>query len=217
MGIITVRSEYGKETALSYLDKFLLFEIDRFISQESVYAVGVTSFVCGSLYPNGVLTEKESDELSNHYGEIVRIKTEEHYRSYSRFDERKPLSAEETDSSPQKSVVNNDGSEVKDLLRNISVSKSDAYITDEPGTLKVSCTDYAVEFWGGRDYEFTYTFDRDNKRKLLRLLHAEGLHGSSENMIIEYFGKSLDKKSLRQYCEEHGIKYEYDSWLGDPD
>ena len=88
-----------------------------------------------------------------------------------------------------------------------------AIIHDGPDGLSVNCEDYDVEFFGGGDYKYTYTLDKPNRDKLWKILRAENTKGSMEDMIKEFFGASLEKTPFGSFCEEHGIRYELNTWL----
>ena len=83
-----------------------------------------------------------------------------------------------------------------------------AIINDSETTLSISCVDYNVEAFGGADYEFTYIFDRINRKKLMDVLQANGLNGSLSEMIIEKFGEHLELCGVSTFCDQHQIKYE---------
>ena len=74
-------------------------------------------------------------------------------------------------------------------------------IHDGPTGVSVNCEDFDVEYFGGSDYEFTYTLDKPNRDKLWGMLKAEGTVGSMEEMIREYFGVYLDKIPFGRFCE----------------
>ena len=81
-------------------------------------------------------------------------------------------------------------------------------IVKESGTaLSISCEDYNVAAFGGADYEFTYTFDMMNRTKLLDALQAEGVSGTTSEIIKKKFGEHLELCSVSAYCDQHGIKY----------
>ena len=88
-----------------------------------------------------------------------------------------------------------------------------AIIQDSPSGLRVSCEDFGVECFGGSDYEYIYTFDRINRKKLWKLLRSKNVAGSMEEMIREYFGVSLEKVPFGCFCDEHGIEYDLFTWV----
>ena len=62
---------YGKETALNAFDTL----VKRIISKNSeIEALGKISFLAGILYPNGVVSKTESDELGKKYTEAIMEK-----------------------------------------------------------------------------------------------------------------------------------------------
>ena len=83
-----------------------------------------------------------------------------------------------------------------------------AMIHDSPNGFRVSCDDFDVEFFGGSDYEFTYTLDKHNRDKLWEILKSKKANGAMEDMIREYFGVSLEKTPFGGFCDENGIKYD---------
>ena len=87
------------------------------------------------------------------------------------------------------------------------------YVYDLPHGLKLGYEDYDVETFGGSDYEVSYTLDEENRNKVWKLLNAEGLTGSLEEMIITYFGEYMEKESFCAFCDEHGIKYHLFTWI----
>ena len=91
--------------------------------------------------------------------------------------------------------------------------KGEAIIKDNQTSLSINCEDCNVECFGGSDYEFIYTLDETNRRKLWRILRSKGLAGSMEDMIIDFFGICLDKYSFSQFCEENGIRFVLFTWI----
>lgn len=88
-----------------------------------------------------------------------------------------------------------------------------ASIHDSPTGLSVNCEDFDVEFFGGSDYEFTYTLDKHNRDKLWRILKSKNADGAMEDMVREYFGVSLEKTPFGGFCDEYGIKYDLFTWV----
>lgn len=82
-----------------------------------------------------------------------------------------------------------------------------AVVKETETTLSISCEDYNVAAFGGADYEFTYTFDMMNRTKLLNALQAEGVSGTTSEIIKKKFGEHLELCSVSAYCDQHGIKY----------
>ena len=91
--------------------------------------------------------------------------------------------------------------------------KGKAFVEDSPEKLVISCEDYDVEAFDGCDYEFTYTFTGENREKLRGLLEEAGCTGSMEEMILAYFGASLDRVPVSVFCEEHGLRYDLFTWV----
>ena len=78
----------------------------------------------------------------------------------------------------------------------------------EDGSVSIGIEDYDVEAFGGRDYEWIYTLDRKNRKKMTGIL-SQTQEGTLREMIAEEFGIHLDKKSMTQWFEENKIKYEF--------
>ena len=93
------------------------------------------------------------------------------------------------------------------------MTKGKATVQDDGTVLTVSCEDYGADIFGGGDYEFTYRLERENREELLSSLKEEGLSGTAENLVLGYFGESLDKVPFRAYCDRHGIQYTFNSWV----
>jgi len=71
MRVLHYYYEYGKAEALKEFD----IVINRIIEMNGMDALYKVSFLSGLLYPNGVVTKEESDELSNKYA-IAVMETE---------------------------------------------------------------------------------------------------------------------------------------------
>ena len=78
--------------------------------------------------------------------------------------------------------------------------------------LFLSYEDYDVECFGGADYECSYSLDKDNTEKFERVLRASH-KGTLEEMILEKFGKYMEKESLYAFFEEHGIEFDLFTWI----
>ena len=91
--------------------------------------------------------------------------------------------------------------------------KGKAVICDSPAGLSVGYEDLDVEFFGGADYEVTYTLDRNSAEKLRRCLKNEVPEGTLEEMILERFGPYLDREPFGSYCEERGIAFDLFTWV----
>lgn len=59
--------DYGKNAALNEFDILAR----KLIEDRDLYAVGTVSFMSGLLYPNGILTKEETDNLSKKYTDIA--------------------------------------------------------------------------------------------------------------------------------------------------
>ncbi|MBO4317735.1 MAG: hypothetical protein J5855_05625 [Mailhella sp.] len=93
------------------------------------------------------------------------------------------------------------------------MKKGEAIIRDSGDSLYVSYEDFDVEFFGGSDYEVTYTINGSDRQKLWEALKEEGLEGTLEQMILAHFGEYLDKNSFEDYCEKRNIKFDLSTWL----
>ena len=93
------------------------------------------------------------------------------------------------------------------------MTKGSVIIYDSPDYLSVNCEDYDVECFGGCDYEFTYSLDKENRNKLWRLLRSENVAGSMEQMIKTFFGTHLELIPFGSYCDRNGIEYKLWSWV----
>ena len=86
-----------------------------------------------------------------------------------------------------------------------------AYIKD--GKLSIEGQDLGEApkaFFGSDEYEYYYFFDQDNTNKLFQELSATGNHPVLE--FQERFSGLTACRDLREFCEERGIKYRFDSW-----
>ena len=81
------------------------------------------------------------------------------------------------------------------------------------GGVTIWIEDYEVEYFGGGDYEWCYSFDQDNTNKLTDIL-SQSNSGTLEQMIESEFGIHLDeKRSMKVWLDENGIEYEFFSWV----
>ena len=92
------------------------------------------------------------------------------------------------------------------------MTKGYAIIGETATGLTVSYEDFDVEAFDGADYEATYTLDGENREKLRQILQTEGLRGTLEEMILEHFGRCLDKDSFSNYCDRNRIDYDLFTW-----
>ena len=88
-----------------------------------------------------------------------------------------------------------------------------AIIHDSAAGLSVNCEDFDAECFGGADYEYTYSLDHPARDRLEQLLRSEGLKGSMESMIREFFGECLERVPFGNFCEAHGIRFDLSTWL----
>ncbi len=91
--------------------------------------------------------------------------------------------------------------------------KGTFWLEEKPdGGVSIGIEDYEVEMFGGGDYEWIYTLDRENRKKMEEIL-SKTYSGTFEEMIEEEFGIHLDKKILRFWLKDNGIEFEFYSWL----
>ena len=80
------------------------------------------------------------------------------------------------------------------------------------GALTLSCQDLgpAVEtFFGDSDYEYWYSFTKEDTEKLFQKLNAAD--HPAEALLERFSGESGTRK-LTEYCREHGIEYSFFSY-----
>ncbi len=80
------------------------------------------------------------------------------------------------------------------------------------GELKFSGQDlgpYVEEVWGDLDYEYWYSFDRENTEKLLTVIHGEE---DPEAALLREFSGEGGCRRLREVCEANGIRYSFFSY-----
>ncbi|MBR0372920.1 MAG: hypothetical protein IJH91_00120 [Mogibacterium sp.] len=80
------------------------------------------------------------------------------------------------------------------------------------GALTVAGQDLGPQvetFWGDDDYEYWYSFDRENTARLLAALGGED--DPAQAFLREFSG--LDGcRALRNLCEKNGIRYKFFSY-----
>lgn len=93
------------------------------------------------------------------------------------------------------------------------MTKGTFWIEEKPdGGVSIGVEDYDVEMFCGGDYEWIYTLDRENRKKMEDIL-SQLYSGTFEEMIEEEFGIHLDKKIMRLWLNENGIEFDFYSWL----
>lgn len=80
------------------------------------------------------------------------------------------------------------------------------------GELTVSGQDlgpYVEEFWGDSDYEYWYSFDRQNTETLFRAIDGTD---DPEKALLKRFGGKNGCMALRNFCKQNKIKYDFFSY-----
>ena len=80
------------------------------------------------------------------------------------------------------------------------------------GGVTIWIEDYKVEAFDGADYEWCYSLDAANRRKLTDILSRSN-SGSLEQLIAAEFGIHLDRQSPKLWLDKNGIEYEFFSWV----
>ena len=95
------------------------------------------------------------------------------------------------------------------------MQKGYANIRDNEDYLEINCEDYDVEFFGGHDYEWEYSLNKENRNKLEAALRKEdGVTAATlEDMITEFFGACLDNYPFGEYCDQNGVQYNLWTWV----
>ncbi len=93
--------------------------------------------------------------------------------------------------------------------------KIDIYVTASliDGTLKISGDDVGrnvEEIWDNDDYEYWYTLDKKDTKKLLQIIKAGK---SPEEAILREFGGVDGCRKFREICNTNGIKYKFFSYV----
>lgn len=91
--------------------------------------------------------------------------------------------------------------------------KGELVVWDIGNILSVSYEDYEVEVFGGADYEVCYTLYSDARRKLEAALTGDGEKGTLSEMVIDHFGRYMEKASFYEYCKQREIKTELFTWV----
>ncbi|MBR3124899.1 MAG: hypothetical protein IKF42_05665 [Mogibacterium sp.] len=91
--------------------------------------------------------------------------------------------------------------------------KGTFWLEEKPdGGVTIWIEDYNVEAFGGADYEWCYSLNSVNTKKLTDILSCSN-NGTLEQMIESAFGIHLDKLSPKQWLDENGVEYEFFSWV----
>lgn len=84
MRVIHYYHEYGKTEALKEFD----IVANKLIERTGLDALFKISFMSGLLYPNGVLTKEESDELGKKYSDVVMENELPHFNEISKLKDQ---------------------------------------------------------------------------------------------------------------------------------
>ena len=68
---------------------------------------------------------------------------------------------------------------------------------------------YVQEVWEDLDYEYWYSFDRENTETLFSVIHGEE---APEEALLWNFGGEGGCRKLREICEIYGIQYDFHSY-----
>ena len=91
--------------------------------------------------------------------------------------------------------------------------KGTFWLEEKPeGGVTIWIEDYEVEALGGADYEWCYSLNPENTRKLTDILSMSN-SGSLAQMIEAAFGIHLDKVSVKMWLDANGVEYEFFSWV----
>ena len=77
------------------------------------------------------------------------------------------------------------------------------------GGITIGVTDYGVEDFGGDDWEWSASFDKDNTDILLKNIR-EGYADevTLKEILIDLFGEIFSTSAFIRYCDSLGLKYE---------
>ena len=64
--------------------------------------------------------------------------------------------------------------------------------------------------WGDSDYEYWYSLDRENTKKLLAVIHGEE---DPKAAVLREFSGEGGCKALRDICNQNEIQYEFHSYI----
>ena len=78
--------------------------------------------------------------------------------------------------------------------------------------LVLQYADYDVEVLHAREYEATYTLDKENSKKFIQALKDENYTGSVQEMVEKAFTKVFSVNEFNKFCKKYDIHYEFSSW-----
>lgn len=73
------------------------------------------------------------------------------------------------------------------------------------GALRVGYEDYGVDFFGGRDFECYYTFEKDMVDALCNALGTN--RKKLKKVLGDFVGENFDGWKFEEFCAEHNITY----------
>ena len=79
------------------------------------------------------------------------------------------------------------------------------------GQITIRYVDYGVSLLGGGDFEKTYSFDKQNSKKLTDALEKE-YKGSLDEMLESAFGKEFDDPLFCDFCQKNDVQYTSSTW-----
>lgn len=97
----------------------------------------------------------------------------------------------------------------------MNMNKGKFYYTKNwDGSIRISFTDYGVEFFGGGSFEANYDLNRKNTKKLSKILRKSH-SGNLRKMITEEFGEYLEKNNFIEFCKSNDIEIKTFTWIDD--
>ena len=79
----------------------------------------------------------------------------------------------------------------------------------DDGGIRIGVTDYGVEAFGGDDWEWSASFDKENADILINSLREEyGDEMSLKEILTDLFGDIFSTTAFVNYCDSLSLKYE---------
>ena len=80
------------------------------------------------------------------------------------------------------------------------------------GGITIGVTDYGVEAFGGDDWVWSASFDKQNSDNLVKNLREEfGEEMTLREILIARFGEIFSTTDFVRYCDSLGLKYTIES------
>ncbi len=76
------------------------------------------------------------------------------------------------------------------------------------GTLEIGYVDYEVGFFGDRDFECFYVFDKENAARFKACLLQKGYEGDLFDQCAAAFTYKCSSPALEEFCQSNAISYE---------